>query len=250
MFTDIENHWAKTSILTAAEKNILKGYPDGTFRPDAPVTRAEFCVIVNKAFPNQKSSRTGMTFTDVPANHWAVNAIDQAYQTGYLSGYPHRTFKPNQSILRVQALTALVSGLGYQVTGDAIAILKKYYNDFGLIPSYGINVIAAATQNRIVVNYPDIRRLQPNINATRGEIAAFICQVLQTTTVPYKYIPGVELFVIPPQFDNADPFTEHITRIQQDNKWGYIDKTGKLLIPPTLNEANTFSEGLALFRNQ
>ncbi|QYX32883.1 S-layer homology domain-containing protein [Sphaerospermopsis torques-reginae] len=250
MFTDIENHWAKASILTAAAKNILKGYPDGTFRPDAPVTRAEFAAIVYTGLPKNPSSRPAIKFTDVPVNHWAVNAIASAYQTGYLSGYPNRTFKPNQAIPRVQALTALVSGLGYQVTGDAIATLKKYYNDFGQIPSYAINAIAAATQKRIVVNYPDIQRLQPNINATRGEIAAFICQVLEISTVPYKYIPGLELFVIPPQFDTADPFVAELARVQKDNQWGYIDKTGKFIIPPTLKEANTFSEGLALFRNQ
>lgn len=250
MFTDIENHWTKASILTIAEKNILKGYPDGTFRPDAPVTRGEFAAIVYTGLPKNSSSRPAIQFTDVPANHWAVNAITSAYQTGYLSGYPNRTFKPNQPILRVQALTGLVSGLGYQFAGDAIAILKKYYNDFGQIPSYAMNAIAAATQKRIVVNYPDIRRLQPNINATRGEIAAFISRVLETSTVPYKYIPGVELFVIPPQFDIADPFVEELARVQKDNKWGYIDKTGKFVIPPTLNKANTFSEGLALFRNQ
>jgi hypothetical protein len=249
MFTDVQNHWAKTSIITATERNIFKGYPDGKFRPDAPVTRAEFSVIVNKAFPNQTSSRPGITFTDVPVNHWAFGAIAQAYQTKYLSGYPNRTFKPNQPIPRVQALTALVSGLGYQVTGDAIATLKKNYSDFGQIPSYAMNAIAAATQKRIVVNYPDIRRFQPNINATRGEIAAFICRILEIPTVPAKYIPGVELFVIPPRFDHADPFIAEIARVQQDNKWGYIDKTGKFIIPPTLKEANSFSQGLALFRN-
>ncbi|MFM7371628.1 MAG: S-layer homology domain-containing protein, partial [Sphaerospermopsis kisseleviana] len=106
MFTDIENHWAKASIVTAAAKNILKGYPDGTFRPDAPVTRAEFAAIVYTGLPKNSSSRPAIQFTDVPANHWAVNAIASAYQTGYLSGYPNRTFKPNQAIPRVQALTA------------------------------------------------------------------------------------------------------------------------------------------------
>lgn len=152
MFTDIQNHWAKASILTAAERNIFKGYPDGTFRPDAPVTRAEFAAIIYTALPQNPSSRTAITFIDVPANHWAAKAIASAYQTNYLSGYPNRTFKPNQPIPRVQALTALVSGLGYQVTGDAIATLKKYYSDFGQIPSYAISAIAAATQKRIVVN--------------------------------------------------------------------------------------------------
>ncbi|MBS9390131.1 MAG: S-layer homology domain-containing protein [Dolichospermum sp. WA123] len=248
MFSDIQNHWAKTSILAASERNFLKGYPDGTFRPDAPLTRAEFAAIIYTALPKQTSSRSPITFIDVPANHWGVNAITQAYQTNYLSGYPNRLFKPNQIITRVQALTALVSGLNYQITGDTISVLRKNYNDYGQIPSYAMTAIAAATQKGIIVNYPNIRQLQPNTNATRGEIAAFICRVLEISTVPYNYIPGIELFIILPEFDAADIFVEGLARVQKDNKWGYIDKTGKFVIPPKFDEANSFSQGWALVR--
>ncbi|MBD2295686.1 S-layer homology domain-containing protein [Anabaena sphaerica FACHB-251] len=249
IFSDIQNHWAKASILAAAGRNILKGYPDGTFRPDAPVTRAEFAAIIYTALPKQSSSRPGITFIDVPANHWAAEAIASAYQTNYLSGYPNRSFKPNQPIPRVQALTALVSGLNYGVTVDPLNTLKKYYPDFGQIPSYAMRAIAAATEKGIVVNYPDIRRLRPNTNATRGEIAAFICRVLEIPSVPYNYIPGIELFILPPQFDAADPFVEELARVQKNNKWGYIDKTGKFVIPPQFDEADSFSQGLALVRD-
>jgi S-layer homology domain/WG containing repeat len=247
-FSDIQNHWAKASILAAAKGNILKGYPDGTFRPEAPVTRGEFAAIIYTALPKKPSSRPGITFADVPANYWAAKAIYEAYQANYLSGYPNRLFKPNQAIPRVQALTALVSGLNYGVTADPINTLKKYYDDFGQIPSYAMSAIAAATEKGIVVNYPKIKRLQPNQNATRGEIAAFICRVLKIPTVPYNYIPGVELFVIPPQFDAADDFVAGLARVQTGNQWGYIDKTGKFVISPQFDEANSFSEGLALVR--
>ncbi|MDZ7961735.1 MAG: S-layer homology domain-containing protein [Aulosira sp. DedQUE10] len=248
IFSDIPNHWAKTSILAAAGRNIFKGYPDGTFRADAPVTRAEFAVIISTALPKQSSSRPEITFTDVPANHWAAKAIAQAYQTKYLSGYPNRLFKPNQLIPRVQAIAALASGLNYQATVDPITTLKKYYDDFGQIPSYAMSAIAAATEKSIVVNYPNIKRLQPNQNATRGEIAALICRVLQIPTIPYNYIPGIELFAIAPQFDAADAFVAGLARVQKDNQWGYIDKTGKFVIPPQFAEAHPISEGLALVR--
>jgi hypothetical protein len=248
IFSDIQNHWAKTSILAIAQRNIFRGYPDGTFRPNAPVTRAEFAAIVSTALPKQPSSRPGIIFTDVPANHWAVKAIAEAYQTKYLSGYPNSLFKPNELIQRVQAIAALASGLNYGVTAEPINTLKKYYDDFGQIPTYAVSAIAAATEKRIVVNYPDIKRLQPNQNLTRGEIAAFICRVLEIPTVPPKYIPGVELFVIPPQFDAADAFVEGFARVQKDNQWGYIDKTGKFMIPPQFDEAHPFSEGLVLVK--
>lgn len=247
-FSDIQNHWAKASILAAAQRNIFKGYPDGTFRPLSPVTRAEFAAIISVALPKQPPSRPGITFTDVAANHWAAKAINQAYQTKYLSGYPNNLFKPNQLISRVQVLAALASGLNYQVTADATNTVKKYYDDFGQIPNYAVNAIAAATEKAIVVNYPDIKSLQPNQNATRGDIAAFICRVLEIPTVPYNYIPGIELFVIPPQFDAADPFVQGLARVQKDNQWGYLDKTGKFVIPPQFAEAHSFSEGLILVK--
>jgi hypothetical protein len=76
-----------------------------------------------------------------------------AYQTNYLSGYPNLSFKPRQPIPRVQGLTALASGLGYGLKGDAIPTFKKYYTDFEQTPSYAMNVIAAAIQQSIVVNY-------------------------------------------------------------------------------------------------
>ncbi|BAY21716.1 hypothetical protein NIES2100_14730 [Calothrix sp. NIES-2100] len=247
-FSDIQNHWAKASILAAAGRNILRGYPDGTFRPTAPVTRAEFAAIIATGLPKQPASRPPITFTDVPANHWAAKAIAQAYQTNYLSGYPNGVFKPNEIILRVQALVALASGLKYPASTDPVSILKKNYDDFAQIPSYATSAIAAATEKSIVVNYPDIRRLQPNQNITRGEIAALICRVLGIPTVPHKYIPGIELFVIPPKFDAADAFTQGLARVQINNQWGYIDKTGKFVIPPEFDEAHPFLDGLALVR--
>ncbi|BAY07466.1 S-layer homology domain-containing protein [Calothrix sp. NIES-2098] len=249
IFSDIQNHWAKTSIIAAAQRSILKGYPDGTFRPAAPVTRAEFAAIISNGLPKQSPSRPAIDFIDVPANHWAAKAIAEAYQTNYLSGYPNRMFKPNELILRVQALTALASGLNYGVTADPINTVKKYYDDFGQIPGYATRAIAAATEKRIVVNYPNIKRLQPNQNVTRGEIAAFICRVLEIPTVPFKYIPGAELFAIPAQFDAADNFVEGLARVQIANKWGYIDKTGKFVIPPQYEEVHPFAEGLALVRD-
>jgi len=154
MFSDIQNHWTKASVLAAAWQNILKGYPDGTFRPDAPVTRAEFAAIIYTPLSIKQSPyRAGVTFKDVPANHWAAKAnclqqrfaIAQAYQTNYLSGYPNSLFQPNQMISRVQALTALVSGLNYGVTIEPINTLKKNYTDFEQIPVYAVGAIATAT---------------------------------------------------------------------------------------------------------
>lgn len=241
IFLDIKNHWAQECILQLLVRNIVSGYPDSSFRPNASVTRAEFAAILAKAFANVLPVRTGITFKDVPSNYWANSAIQSAYRTGFLSGYPDRTFRPNQLIGRVEALVALVSGLKYKVSTTPRELLNKYFDDAAQIPSYAIEAIAAATQKRLVVNYANVKRLKPSQYATRAEVAAFICRALKITGVPLQYIPGMDFVVILPQFDQADSFYGGLARVKIGNKWGYIDKKGKLVIQPQFDEAASFS---------
>ena len=249
IFSDIKNHWAQESIVQLLARNWVSGYPDSSFRPNASVTRAEFAALIAKAFANMPPVRSGITFKDVPSKYWANSAIQVAYRAGFISGYPDRTFKPNQVIPRVEALVALVSGLKYKVSPTPSEILSKYFDDAAQIPNYAVEAIAAATQKRIVVNYPNIKRLNPSQHATRAEIATFICRALKITGVPLQYVPGMEFVVIPPQFAQADSFSEGLARVKIGNKWGYIDKKGKLVIQPQFDEAASFSERLALVKN-
>lgn len=176
-FSDVSsNYWAKDFISTLAARNIIAGFPDGRFRPDAPVTRAQFATMVGKAF-NTNPIREPLDFVDVRSNYWAAEAINEAYTTGFLSGYPGRVFRPNQRIPREQVLVSLASGLNYSGSLPAAEVLA-YYRDRRAIPNYASEKIAAATEQGIVVNYPDVERLKPNKIATRAEVAAFIYQAL------------------------------------------------------------------------
>ncbi len=173
--TDVQNSWARSFIEALFAQQIIQGFPDGTFRPDAPVTRAEFAAMISKAFPNP-AVRPGINFNDVPNSFWGYNAIQAAYQSGFLQGFPNGDFLPGQNIPRVQALVSLATGL--QLNPSNTNVLSASYTDAADIPSYAVNQIAAATENRFVVNYPNVALLNPNQVATRGEIAAFIYQAL------------------------------------------------------------------------
>ncbi|GET36046.1 S-layer homology domain-containing protein [Microseira wollei] len=176
-FSDVSsNYWAKDFISALAARDIIAGFPDGKFRPNAPVTRAQFATMVGKAF-NTNSIREPINFVDVPSNYWAADAINEAYTTGFLSGYPGRVFRPNQRIPREQVLVSLASGLNYSGSLPPASVLE-YYRDRRAIPNYAGEKIAAATEQGIVVNYPDVDRLKPNKIATRAEVAAFIYQAL------------------------------------------------------------------------
>lgn len=193
-FSDTTGHWAQSCIQSLAQRNIINGYPNGEFRPNAPVTRAEYAIMVVNAFPNAARSRSARSFTDVRSNFWAANAIRTASQTGFLTGYPSGEFRPAQQIPRTQVLVSLNNGLGYSPTGSINATLGNTYADASAIPNYARGAIASATQRQLVVNYPDVRYLNPNSRATRAEVAAFLCQTLknpqQASLISGNYIAG------------------------------------------------------------
>jgi len=190
-FKDVPaNYWAQTFIQELAARNIIKGFPDGSFRPDAPVTRAQFAAILSQSM-NKQTIRGNTTFTDVASDYWAATAIQKAYTTGFMSGYSATTFRPNENISRVQILVSLANGLGYSPTKSTDLTLQVY-SDASTIPTYARNSVAAATENRMVVNYPNLKILNPNQTATRAEVAAFIYQALvrsgQIKATPSSYI--------------------------------------------------------------
>ena len=176
-FVDVGNgYWAQPYIETLAAEQIIAGFPDGTFKPDQAVTRAQFAAIVRQAF-DQARTRSAPNFGDVPNSYWATEAIADAYGQGFMSGYPDSTFKPEQQIPRVQVVVALANGLGMNASGSDNQALGVY-RDASQIPDYAQGPVAAATENEIVVSYPDVNRLQPGQTATRADVAAFIYQAL------------------------------------------------------------------------
>ncbi|MEH2006165.1 S-layer homology domain-containing protein [Nostoc sp.] len=176
-FSDVSsNYWAAQFIQPLSQRGVIAGFPDGSFRPEEPVTRAQFAAMVNKAF-QKAQQRQAINFTDVPSNYWASSAIQQAYTIGFLSGYPGNRFEPNQAIPREQVLVSLANGLTYTPNGNTESTLQ-YFNDASNIASYARSPIAAATEKQIVVNYPNVKFLNPTATATRAQVAAFIYQAL------------------------------------------------------------------------
>lgn len=174
-FADVPSgYWAAGYINELAKRKVITGFPDGSFKPNDPVTRAQFAVIVTKAF-NPAPIRDAVVFGDVPSSFWGFNQITAANRGGFMTGYPGNIFKPEQQIPRVQALVAIANGL--QFGQGNVSILTRY-KDASAIPSYATGFVSAATQRRVVVNYPDLTTLNPNREATRAEVAAFVYQAL------------------------------------------------------------------------
>ena len=179
--SDVAGNWAEPFIRVLVEKGIIAGYPDGTYRPDQAITRAEFAALLNKAFTLQPT-RAARKFKDVPNRYWASEVIQKAYQSGFLAGYPNGTFAPNQNIIRIQSLVSLVNGSKLEPSGNLD--LNSVFGDAAQVPSYGQNALIAATQRCVAVSVEyDSSKLPggnfgPNTVATRADVAAYIHQVL------------------------------------------------------------------------
>ena len=172
--TDIAGHWAEPFITAMVEKKLIAGFPDGTYKPEEKLTRAQYAAILAKAF-NETLSDTTTDFTDVASDFWGKEAIVKANRMGFIAGFPDLTFRPNDNLTRVQALVSLASGLKLS-DGDAATL--GYYTDRAQIPSYATDAVAIATEKGMVVNYPNVKELNPMREITRAEVAAIIYQGL------------------------------------------------------------------------
>ena len=102
-------HWAAPFVDAMAKADLVKGFFDGSFRPDNFVTRAEFAALAMATFPPTGSDRRRFKpFRDVPSGFWARPVIYQAQAQGFIAGFPDNTFRPNDPMTRAQTLVALV----------------------------------------------------------------------------------------------------------------------------------------------
>ncbi|MGL5081200.1 MAG: DUF1565 domain-containing protein [Microcoleaceae cyanobacterium] len=185
--SDLRGHWAQSYIEALIVKGVMSGFGDGSFRPDEPITRAQFATIVQKAF-NPAPQQPETQFGDVARNFWGYGAIQAAYRAKFLSGFPDGKFRPNDRVTRVQGLVSLANGLGYASENTKIL---SVYQDANAVPNWALKPLAGATEKQLVVNYPQQNRLNPNQPATRADVAAFVYQALvnsgqaQAITSPY-----------------------------------------------------------------
>ena len=103
-YSDVESDmWYNNAISTLTNAGILTGYEDGSFRPNAPITRAEFAAMAARLSDVEYDG--GNSFSDVSDNYWAARYIALAEYLGWINGYPDGTFRPAQNITRAESVT-------------------------------------------------------------------------------------------------------------------------------------------------
>ncbi len=177
-FPDVaENHWAAKQIDILSDQGVIVGYPDGTFKPDENVTRAEFASMAIKALGQEHTKVIQpVEFTDIDSGYWAYDAIQKALYFDLISS-EKTLFRPDDNVSREEATTVAVNALTTEQisTAKALEVLSKY-SDIDSIPkeflipagkSEILNMIVVAPNNE----KPALEPLRP---ATRAEVAAIL----------------------------------------------------------------------------
>lgn len=175
-FCDVSmNLWASDDINRLAMAGIVSGYPDNTFKPCDPVSRAEFAAMVVKGLNLECTPDfCEQVFCDVPANHWANAAIDKAYNKGLISGYPNNMFKPNQPVTKAEALTILSKAIQCNVSCEQAQCILSKFQDGMQVPQWGTIPVATALDTGLISDFPNNCMIEPCQEASRAEIAAML----------------------------------------------------------------------------
>jgi amidase len=167
-FTDITNHWAKENINLLSSKGLLIGYPDGTFRPDKGLTRAEALKVIMTYLGEEGQASS---FKDVPTTHWANQYIGKATQLGIINGYVDGTFRPDKKISRGE-LAALITR-AFSLKGKGTTSFKDLNSS-----AWYYEYVDALVANKIVIGYAD-QTFKANKESTRAEYATIIVRLLE-----------------------------------------------------------------------
>lgn len=196
-FTDLDKtHWAYPQIMELAQENIVVGYPDGTYKPDAEITRAEFASMVVKALHQENADITDtINFNDVPKDNWAWDSIQRAVRFDLIGETKDNNFRPNDSVTRAECLEIVINSL----TTDELSLerakelLEAKYIDANAIPEWFVIKAGKAEALGIVVTIPGQEaKMFAEKPATRAEVAAFLFNMIeQVKLAPNKKLAEV-----------------------------------------------------------
>jgi len=153
------------------EKGYLKMYEDGTFRPDAPVSRAEFVCMINKLF--DLTAQKTVDFQDVKPDDWFYESVAIAVQASYVTGDQDKYFRPNEAITREEA-SAMLGRLIF--TEDNSPEFTLVHRDSQLVADFAKSYVAKFIEHEVLEGYDD-QTLKPKLALTRAEAVVLLDRV-------------------------------------------------------------------------
>lgn len=172
---DINNHWAKENILYLIQNEIVSGYDNGTIKPNSPITRIETVVVLAKALGLTETNETTIEFAD---NHdiptWAIGYLNTAVDLGIISGYKDNTFRPYNSITRVEMTVMVMKAFGIEKIEKKIGFIDE--KSIGL---WAKAYIAGALDKGLISGYSQDNTFRPNNIMTRAEAFTIISNAMK-----------------------------------------------------------------------
>jgi hypothetical protein len=176
VFSDVSaSYWGYAAISSLSSKGIVSGYPDGSFKPEASITRAEFATMLVKALGLDTTGTTGQ-FTDVTTGSWYNGAVNAAVHDGLVSGTGDSLFAPNALITREQMAVMVSKALGNKAPATVGTELNAY-SDKSAVSSWAMSGMTEAVKAGIVSGMT-AGTLAPKADATRAQAAAMIFKML------------------------------------------------------------------------
>jgi len=183
-YTDMEeNHWAYQSIKFLTEVGVVVGYPDGSYKPDIPVTRAEFASMAIKALGQESTNVTQeINFSDVTPDFWAYDIIKKAVYFDLIPDAKSENYRPFDSVTRAEAINIAVNALTTNTISQEKAddIIAKSYEDYEQLPAWFLMGAAKAHILDLVVVMPGHEgKMEANRPANRAEVAQILYKMMQ-----------------------------------------------------------------------
>ncbi|OWA35802.1 hypothetical protein B9G55_07880 [Saccharibacillus sp. O16] len=171
---DVTGYWAEEAVRKAIAQGFVSGYPDGTFRPNAIVTRAEFAVMLIGAL-NGETSGEALNFTDASeVGAWAQSAVSQAAQLGILTGYADGSVRPNASITRAEMAVMAARAMKLPAGSGA----RTSFSDDNRIPAWARDA-AAALKTAGAIRGTGANTFNPAAATTRAEAVTLLVNLLR-----------------------------------------------------------------------
>lgn len=185
-FPDVsKDYWAASQINLLSEQGVIVGYPDGTFKPDANVTRAEFAAMAIRALGQQHTKiAQPITYADVDENYWAYQDIQKAVYFDLISNSKENDlFRPEDSVSRAESLSVAVNALTTETISPdkAKEVIERRYIDANSIPEWFLIPAGKAEILGMIVVAPSAKKaaLEADRPATRAEVAAILFKMME-----------------------------------------------------------------------
>lgn len=170
---DIEDHWGQEVLVRWIDKDIIKGFPDGTIKPDEIISKAEFITFINRIYGYYIEAKSN--YIDISENDWFASEASKAKENGYMDWHIDSKLNPRAKITR-QEVCAIVSHI-MQLESPKDSTNLEYFTDYDRIPQWSKEYVTEALANGYINGYPD-KTLRVENSISRAEAVTILDRIV------------------------------------------------------------------------